>query len=74
MRRHEVVHLGVTFETELDCDLSGGLNYTWTLFDSAGRVFPLPHVGTHRRSLILPSHLLHYDTYTAMARVGSRHT
>uniref|UniRef100_A0AAQ4P3R6 Polycystic kidney disease 1b n=1 Tax=Gasterosteus aculeatus aculeatus TaxID=481459 RepID=A0AAQ4P3R6_GASAC len=69
VRRHEVVHLGVTFETELDCDLSGGLNYTWTLFDSAGRVFPLPHVGTHRRSLILPSHLLHYDTYTAMARV-----
>ncbi|KAL6097956.1 pkd1l1 [Pungitius sinensis] len=69
VRRHEVVRLGVTFETELDCDLSGGLNYTWTLFDSAGQVFPLPLVDTHRHSLILPNHLLHYDTYTARARV-----
>ncbi|KAM8822788.1 polycystin-1-like protein 1 [Spinachia spinachia] len=69
VRRHEVVYLGVTFEAELDCDLSGGLNYTWTLFDSAGRLFPLPLVDTHRNTLILPSLLLHYDTYTALATV-----
>lgn len=71
-QRHEVIRLGVTFETEVDCDISGGLHYTWTLFDSAGRVFPLPLIDTHRHSLILPSHLLHYDTYTAIARVSSR--
>ncbi|XP_054479391.1 polycystic kidney disease 1 like 1 [Anoplopoma fimbria] len=69
VRRYEVIRLGVTYEMELDCDISGGLHYTWTLFDSAGRVFPLPLVDTHRQSLTLPSHLLHYDTYTATARV-----
>ncbi|XP_028425777.1 polycystic kidney disease 1 like 1 [Perca flavescens] len=68
VRRYEVVRLGVTYESEVDCDISGGLHYTWTLFDSAGRVFPLPFIDTHRQSLILPSHLLHYDTYTAIAR------
>ncbi|XP_078019104.1 polycystin-1-like protein 1 [Epinephelus lanceolatus] len=69
VRRYEVIHLGVTYETEVDCDISGGLYYAWTLFDSAGRIFPLPLIDTHRQSLILPSHLLHYDTYTAVARV-----
>ncbi|XP_037613525.1 polycystic kidney disease 1 like 1 [Sebastes umbrosus] len=69
VRRFEVIRLGVTYETEVDCDISGGLHYTWTLFDSAGRVFPLPLVDTRRQSLILHSHLLHYDTYTAIARV-----
>lgn len=71
VRRFEVIRLGVTYETEVDCDISGGLHYTWTLFDSAGRVFPLPLVDTRRQSLILPSRLLHYDTYTAIARVSS---
>lgn len=71
VRRYEVIRLGVTYETEVDCDLSGGLRYTWTLFDSAGEVFPLPLIDTHRQSLVLPSHLLHYDTYTAIARVSS---
>ncbi|XP_044196388.1 polycystic kidney disease 1 like 1-like [Thunnus albacares] len=69
VRRYEVIHLGVTYETEVGCDISGGLHYTWTLFDSAGQVFPLTLTNTHRQSLILPSHLLHYDTYTAIARV-----
>ncbi|XP_045922035.1 polycystic kidney disease 1 like 1 [Micropterus dolomieu] len=69
VRRNEVIHLAVTYETEVDCDVSGGLDYTWTLFDSAGQVFPLPLIATHRQNLVLPSHLLHYDTYTAIARV-----
>ncbi|KAE8279963.1 Polycystic kidney disease 1 like 1 Protein abecobe [Larimichthys crocea] len=69
VRRYESIRLGVTYETEVDCDISGGLHYTWTLFDSAGRVFPLPLIDTHRQSLVLPSHLLHYDTYSAIARV-----
>ncbi|XP_073344382.1 polycystin-1-like protein 1 [Pagrus major] len=69
VRRYEVIHLGVTYETEVDCDVSGGLRYTWSLFDSVGRDFPLPLVDTHRQSLVLPSYILHYDTYTARARV-----
>ncbi|XP_059183422.1 polycystin-1-like protein 1 [Centropristis striata] len=69
VRRYEEISLGVTYETEVDCDISQGLHYTWTVFDSAGQAFPLPLVDTHRQSLILPRHLLHYDTYTAIARV-----
>ncbi|XP_065805230.1 polycystin-1-like protein 1 [Labrus bergylta] len=67
--RYETIRLGVTYETEVDCDISGGLHYTWTLFDSAGRILSLRLVDTNRQSLILPRHLLHYDTYTAIARV-----
>uniref|UniRef100_A0A673BEL3 Uncharacterized protein n=1 Tax=Sphaeramia orbicularis TaxID=375764 RepID=A0A673BEL3_9TELE len=69
VRRYEVIRLGVTYETEVDCDAPGGLYYSWTLYDSVGRVFPLLLIDTHRQSLILPSHHLHYDTYTATARV-----
>ncbi|XP_054863310.1 polycystic kidney disease 1 like 1-like [Amphiprion ocellaris] len=69
VRRYQVIRLGVTYETEVDCDVSEGLNYTWTLFDSTGRTFPLPLIDTHRQSLTLQSHLLPYDTYTAISRV-----
>uniref|UniRef100_A0A3B4XJB1 Polycystin 1 like 1, transient receptor potential channel interacting n=1 Tax=Seriola lalandi dorsalis TaxID=1841481 RepID=A0A3B4XJB1_SERLL len=69
VRRYEVIYLGVTYETEIDCDISGGLQYTWTLFDSAGQTYYLPQTDTHRQSLTLQSHLLHYDTYIAIARV-----
>lgn len=68
VRRYEVIRLGVTYETEVDCD-SGGLRYTWTLFDSAGRVFPLTLTDIHKQTLTLLSHFLDYDTYTAIARV-----
>lgn len=69
VRRYEVLRLGVTYEAEVDCDVTRGLRYTWTLFDSAGRLFPLTLTDSHRQSLVLPSHLLQYDTYTATARV-----
>uniref|UniRef100_A0A3Q1FR14 Polycystin 1 like 1, transient receptor potential channel interacting n=1 Tax=Acanthochromis polyacanthus TaxID=80966 RepID=A0A3Q1FR14_9TELE len=71
VRRYEVIRLGVTYETKVDCDVSEGLNYTWTLFDSAGRTFSLPLTDTHRQSLTLQRNLLPYDTYTAVARVIS---
>ncbi|XP_061569536.1 polycystin-1-like protein 1 [Cololabis saira] len=69
VRRHEVLRLGVTLEAEVDCDVSGNLHYTWTLFDSAGQRVPLPLINTHRQELVLQSHSLRYDTYTALARV-----
>ncbi|XP_038126404.1 polycystic kidney disease 1 like 1 [Cyprinodon tularosa] len=67
-QRHEVIHLGVTFDTNMDT--SEGLHYTWTLFGSGGQIIPLPHIDTQGQSLTLQSHLLQYDTYTAIARVG----
>uniref|UniRef100_A0A668TEH4 Polycystic kidney disease 1b n=1 Tax=Oreochromis aureus TaxID=47969 RepID=A0A668TEH4_OREAU len=69
VRRYDVVHLGVTYETEVDCDVSRGLRYSWTLFDSAGRAVSLRLTDTHRQTLVVQSHLLQYDTYTATARV-----
>ncbi|XP_058481712.1 polycystin-1-like protein 1 [Solea solea] len=69
VQRYEVIRLGVTYDTELDCDSSGGLHYTWTLLDSAGRSLHLPFTDTHRQSLTLQSYFLQYDTYTATARV-----
>ncbi|XP_061778488.1 polycystin-1-like protein 1 [Nerophis ophidion] len=67
VRRHESIHLGVTYEDEMDCDVSKGLRYTWTLLDSAGHILPV--TDAHHQRLILPGHLLHYDTYTAIAKV-----
>ncbi|XP_035981647.1 polycystic kidney disease 1 like 1 [Fundulus heteroclitus] len=68
-QRQDVIHLGVTFEADVDCDISDGLDYTWTLFGSGGQIIPLPDTDTQSQSLMLPSHLLQYDTYTATARV-----
>uniref|UniRef100_A0A3B5LDR9 Polycystic kidney disease protein 1-like 1 n=1 Tax=Xiphophorus couchianus TaxID=32473 RepID=A0A3B5LDR9_9TELE len=67
--RHEVIHLGVTFESDVECDISEGLRYSWTLLGSGGQIIHLPHTDTQRQSLILQSHLLQYDTYMAIARV-----
>ncbi|KAM3593069.1 uncharacterized protein V6R79_005557 [Siganus canaliculatus] len=69
VQRYEEIHVGVTYETEIHCDISGGLNYTWTLFGSAGQVLPLPLIDTHRQSLMLPGYFLDVGTYTAVARV-----
>uniref|UniRef100_A0A087XIW0 Polycystic kidney disease 1a n=1 Tax=Poecilia formosa TaxID=48698 RepID=A0A087XIW0_POEFO len=68
-QRHEVIHLGVTFESDVECDISEGLRYSWTLLGSGGQIINLSHTDTQRQSLILQSHLLEYDTYNAIARV-----
>ncbi|XP_054622356.1 polycystic kidney disease 1 like 1, partial [Dunckerocampus dactyliophorus] len=67
VRRDEVIRLEVTYEAEVDCEASKGLHYTWTLLDSAGHILPI--ADAHKQSLALPCHFLHYDTYTAIARV-----
>uniref|UniRef100_A0A3B3YBB8 Polycystic kidney disease 1a n=1 Tax=Poecilia mexicana TaxID=48701 RepID=A0A3B3YBB8_9TELE len=69
VERHEVIHLGVTFESDVECDISEGLRYSWTLLGSGGQIINLSHTDTQRQSLILQSHLLQYDTYNAIARV-----
>ncbi|XP_077481018.1 polycystin-1-like protein 1 [Stigmatopora argus] len=67
VRRHNVIHLGVSYDADVKCDVMRGLHYTWMLFDTAGHILPVPDA--HKQSLVLPRHLLHYDTYTATARV-----
>ncbi|XP_049604558.1 polycystin-1-like protein 1 [Syngnathus scovelli] len=67
VRRRDIIHLGVSYEADIQCDTLRGLHYTWTLFDSAGHVLLLPDA--HKQSLVLPGHLLHYDTYTAICKV-----
>nr|XP_061810187.1 polycystin-1-like protein 1 [Nerophis lumbriciformis] len=67
VRRHDVIHLGVSYEGDVECDVLRGLRYTWSLFNSAGHILPVPDA--HKQSLVLPGHLLHYDTFTATAKV-----
>ncbi|RVE58905.1 hypothetical protein OJAV_G00198750 [Oryzias javanicus] len=69
VRRHEVVRLGVSFDSDLNCSASRELHYSWTLHDSAGLTFPLPLTSTHRQSLVLQSFTLQYGIYKAIARV-----
>ncbi|XP_045066252.1 polycystic kidney disease 1 like 1 [Coregonus clupeaformis] len=69
VRRYEPVGLGVTYEAEVQCDVSQGLEYSWSLYTSTGLPVPLPPVHTDRQSITLPSHFLHYGIYTAIARV-----
>ncbi|XP_061614846.1 polycystin-1-like protein 1 [Phyllopteryx taeniolatus] len=67
VRRHDVLHLGVSYEADVECGISTGLHYTWTMLDSAGHILPVPDA--HKQRLVLPGHLLDYDTYTATAKV-----
>uniref|UniRef100_A0A3P8Y0M3 Polycystic kidney disease 1a n=1 Tax=Esox lucius TaxID=8010 RepID=A0A3P8Y0M3_ESOLU len=69
VRRYEMVRLGVTYEGEVRCDVSRGLEYRWSLYSSAGLPVHLGPVHAGRQSITLPSHFLHYGVYTAVARV-----
>ncbi|XP_066497585.1 polycystin-1-like protein 1 [Hoplias malabaricus] len=67
--RYEPVTLGVTFESQIQCNISRGLRYSWTLYTQTGQQLHIPHIHTDRQSLSLPQYLLHYGTYTATAKV-----
>ncbi|XP_006901678.1 PREDICTED: polycystic kidney disease protein 1-like 1 [Elephantulus edwardii] len=68
--RSQPVKLGVTFESAILCDISQGLSYTWSLTKSNGSLVPLPlAIDIHRQSFSLPSYLLEYGNYTAVAKV-----
>lgn len=71
VRRYEDVHLGVTYEREVECE-SRGLGYTWGLSDSAGQVVSLPLTDVHKQTLVIPRHFLDYGIYTATARVRAK--
>ena len=65
--------LAVTFESAILCDISRGLSYTWTFWNSQGWPVALPpSVSTHRQTVTVPSYFLAPGNYTALARVGGR--
>lgn len=73
--RSQPVNLGVTFESAILCDISQGLSYTWTFWNSEGARVPLPPaVSTHGRTLTVPGYFLQPGNYTALAKVGDRPT
>uniref|UniRef100_A0A7N4P191 Polycystin-1-like protein 1 n=1 Tax=Sarcophilus harrisii TaxID=9305 RepID=A0A7N4P191_SARHA len=68
--RHQPVKLGVTFEAPIQCDISQGLNYSWSLMKSDGSLVLLPTaLNKHRQTILLPSYFLEYGNYTALAKV-----
>ncbi|KAG8572332.1 hypothetical protein GDO81_012023 [Engystomops pustulosus] len=70
IRRYEELHLGVTFEAPILCNISQGLYYQWSFVKSTGAVIPLsPHINNKKQTITLPAFFLDYGTYTALARV-----
>ncbi|XP_075070470.1 polycystin-1-like protein 1 [Mixophyes fleayi] len=70
IRRYEELHLGVTFEAAILCNISEGLQYHWSLVKSDGSVIPLPaHINNKKQTITLPAYSLYYGNYTALARV-----
>ncbi|XP_074138819.1 polycystin-1-like protein 1 [Sminthopsis crassicaudata] len=68
--RHQPVKLGVTFEAPIQCDISQGLNYSWSLMKSDGSLVLLPTaLNKHRQTILLPGYFLEYGNYTALAKV-----
>lgn len=69
--RYQTVHLAVTFEAQIQCNVSRGLLYRWTIYDMSGRQLLFPHIDMGRQYTDLPKYLLHYGTYKAIAKVMS---
>ncbi|KAM3929202.1 polycystin-1-like protein 1 [Leptodactylus fuscus] len=70
IRRYEELHLGVTFEAAIHCNISQGLYYHWSFVKSDGTVIPFPHhIDNKKQTITLPAFFLDYGTYIAIARV-----
>ncbi|XP_043857052.1 polycystic kidney disease protein 1-like 1 [Dromiciops gliroides] len=68
--RRQPLKLGVTFEAPIQCDISRGLNYSWSLIKSDGSLVLFPTaLNKHRQTILLPSYFLEYGNYTALAKV-----
>ncbi|XP_044945443.1 polycystic kidney disease protein 1-like 1 [Mustela putorius furo] len=68
--RSQPLTLAVTFESAILCDISQGLSYTWTFWNSQGWPVALPPtISTHRQTVTVPSYFLAPGNYTALARV-----
>ncbi|XP_069072241.1 polycystin-1-like protein 1 [Pleurodeles waltl] len=70
VRRYQNLQLGVTFEAAISCNISQGLFYQWSFISSSGARVPLPpSIDTKKQTISLPSYLLEYGLYTAVAKV-----
>lgn len=67
--RYQPVRLGVTFEEQIQCNISKGLHYSWTLYGPTGLQLSITGIKTNQQHLELPGYLLHYGTYRAAAKV-----
>ncbi|XP_056594831.1 polycystic kidney disease 1 like 1 isoform X1 [Triplophysa dalaica] len=67
--RYQNVRLTVTFEAHIQCNVSRGLLYRWTVYDMREQPVLLPHTETDRQYLVLPKYFLRYGTYKAIAKV-----
>ncbi|XP_036410976.1 polycystic kidney disease 1 like 1 [Megalops cyprinoides] len=69
VRRYQTLRLGVTYEADIQCNISQGLLYSWAVYESGGLQVQLPPIEAQKQSIELPNNFLHYGTYTAVARV-----
>ncbi|KAM4689007.1 polycystin-1-like protein 1 [Discoglossus pictus] len=70
IRKYQNLHLGVTFEAAIMCDISQGLLYSWSFVKSDGAFLTLPaYIDNTRQTITLPRFFLDYGIYTAIARV-----
>ncbi|XP_075444711.1 polycystin-1-like protein 1 [Ascaphus truei] len=70
VRRYQHLHLGVTFEAAILCNISQGLRYFWSFVKSNGNLLALPsHIDNTKQTITLPRFFLDYENYTAVARV-----
>ncbi|XP_058231809.1 polycystin-1-like protein 1 [Hemibagrus wyckioides] len=67
--RYQPVWLGVTYEEQIQCNISKGLHYSWTLYGPTGLQLSITGIKTNQQHLELPGYLLHYGTYRAAAKV-----
>ncbi|XP_062900047.1 polycystin-1-like protein 1 isoform X3 [Mobula hypostoma] len=69
VRRYQSFKLGVTFESEFVCNISRGIQYSWSFFTPEDSLVTLAEVDVNKQSIIIPGYLLNYGIYLAIARV-----
>ncbi|XP_032895616.1 polycystic kidney disease protein 1-like 1 [Amblyraja radiata] len=69
VRRYQSFNLGVTFESEFVCNISRGIQYSWSFFEQDGSLVTLAQVDVNKQLIIIPGYLLNYGIYLAIARV-----
>ncbi|XP_048464116.1 polycystic kidney disease protein 1-like 1 [Rhincodon typus] len=69
VRRYQTLKLGVTFESKFVCNISRGIQYSWSFFQSDGSLATLSQVDVNKQFILIPGYLLDYGNYLAIARV-----
>ncbi|XP_067861567.1 polycystin-1-like protein 1 isoform X2 [Heptranchias perlo] len=69
VRRYQSFKLGVTFESEFVCNISRGIQYSWSFFEPDGSLVTLSQVDVNKPFILIPGYLLDYGIYLAIARV-----